>query len=83
MKASNDPVKMFVPDTPSLCDHMVWRGALQRDFSHKMRLVHLKVLYYCALTLSSNGTEILNFYVATCGYNGDFHNSRQLTTKTK
>ena len=46
----------FVPDTPSFCHHMymVMCGALQWNFSHKMMLVHLKVPYYRAFTLSSN-----------------------------
>ena len=51
MKHEMTQWKCFVPDKPSFWDH-IW--SLQGNFSHKMTLVHLKVPYYHALTLSSN-----------------------------
>ena len=42
-------------------------GALQRKFSHKMTLVHLKVPYCRTLTLSSNGSmRIFLLFSSVC-----------------
>ena len=54
-EAWNGPMEMFCSrHTFYLWPYMVSCGALQWNFSHKMTLVHLKVPYYHALTLSSN-----------------------------
>ena len=52
MKHEKVQWKCFVPNTPSFCDHIRSRVELLSETFH---MVHLKVPYYHALTLSSNG----------------------------